>query len=184
MNIREFQLTIPAGGERIINADGRMLRCTNSSAAFDLAFPNGAGNLTFESGLSLRSADPFKSFTVKNTGGDTLEVSLIVTDGEISDDRANFSASVAIPVNVLSGPRAPLATVGTVAIAGGGSDVSVVAQNDYRRELRIQNVGAVVLILTGGVWLEPFAVFTTIARNAVSARTLGVDAGKLSVWEA
>lgn len=183
MNIREFNLTIAAGDESIVNADGRMLRCVMSSGPFQIRFPNGAGELTIESGISLRSGDPFSNFTVINSSGDTLLITLIVTDGEISDDRANFSATTAIPVTIQSEARAPLATAGTVAVAGGGASISLVAENDLRRSLRVQNVGTVPLILTGGVWLEPLEVFETIARNAVVANTLGADAGRASVWE-
>lgn len=183
MNIREFDFSLAAGAETIWNADGVFLRCVASSAPFKLRFPNGAGELTVESGLSLKSIDPFKSFTVINPSADTLTGRLIVTDGEVSDDRANFSASTAIPVNIESEANAPLATAGTVAVAGGGAPVALAALNDLRRELQIQNVGTVPLILTGGVWLEPFATFKTIARNAVTARTLGAEAGIASVWE-
>lgn len=199
VNLRTFQnQIIPAGGQREFAAEGAQFYVLESTGVFNVQF-DGAGEALVDKSVGfevLQGASNFTKVTLKNPSDvDAVTVTFTVTDGRITDNRASFTAAAALPVNIVSPDpleveivnaepnNAPaIGTGAQVTIAAAGS-TAVAAANLTRKQLVIQNIGAVLVVLNGFWRLDVGEKLELQFSDAITAATLISEAGKVQVIE-
>lgn len=187
ITLRTFEnQVIPAGSQREFAAEGTQFYVLESDGVL-LAQFDGAGEAKLDKSVGFevqQGASPFTKITIKNPSAiDDITVTFTVTDGRITDNRSSVTAASALPVDILSYPNAPLIATGAqIAVAAVGS-TPIVAENQSRTKLLIQNIGSVLVQLNGFWRLDVGETLELIFRDAVTAETLTADAGKVQIFE-
>jgi hypothetical protein len=101
---RDYDITVAAGGEMVINAQGRFVACIESDQTyFDVALDNDGAFFFMAAGLLGRIEEgqtDFKVIKIRNPNAGTLTAKLIIGSGDLIDSRFVASGTLYVQAQV------------------------------------------------------------------------------------
>lgn len=197
--MRDYVLTVPAGGSLALEVAGSFVRCLDATADFRLSIDGGAG-VFFAKGTAL-SGVSFAQLRVENPSASDNTVRIVAGVGEYRDDRLNIiDDAVAVEVTNVAAIEAAADQLAAAADAGpvfatiadvtvGTSAGSVLAANAARRRAFLQNIGSTTIRIgdasvsaSRGLLLRPDGAADIETAGAIWAIS-DAAGGKLAVAE-
>lgn len=177
--LKDFEITIPAGGYKRVDFYSNILSILENSAADEISV--GIGDMSpvaLRAGIQiiLPQDKPYKHILFYNTAAESTTVKFILSKEEVRDNRLTITGSV---FSTIQDNTAPAGTVSTPASLSVSVQTSIAA-NASRKELIIQNNGTAAIrygdedtAVDRGLRLEAGkqVVLTTIAQVYLIAET-------------
>lgn len=174
---REFTYTLASGASVKIDYAFSIFRVLSLTVGetIGVRFGDGGGETTWSgAGLSYKPPQILPSVTIRNTGAGSLDITVAMGIGDISDDRVNISAaSGSIPV-VVQG-QTILNTKADVTLAASGAATQIITTNTRRGMAHISNNSASDYIRVGdsgvnatrGVRVPPNGIINIASTEAI-----------------
>lgn len=172
MRTQDYTRTIAAGGETTISQPGRHVAiesCTPDVAVRVLIDGPDGSNVKLKQGQKFPTPTPFEQIVIKNETGTSVDVVVVVSDGDFSNDRISGSvtANIVKPQTLIDAADMALAAAATTLILAADATRHSVLIGNLAANTKTFRIGGSTAGAARGAELAPGKFITIEGGGAI-----------------